>query len=134
VKNINRQMTLEMLEDKIWGEPEFKSHLSIECHRLRKIPLENFSIENLRMMIGQKFSLEYLVPIALEKLVANPYVAGKLYSGDLLSAVLKVNSEFWDEHQDLLFELADVIGIVEELVTFNSQEVFPLWENIAPTK
>ena len=48
--------TLEQLEDEYWAEPTFHSHLVIECHRMRKIPLRDLTDENLRMAIGQKMA------------------------------------------------------------------------------
>ena len=57
--------TLEQLENEYWDEPDFNSHLVTECHRLRKIPLNKFTIEDLRIMLGQKFSIKHLLPLAL---------------------------------------------------------------------
>src|SRR5882757_1092873 len=66
-----------------------------ECHRLRCIPLHEFTAENLRIMIGQQIGLPYLIPLALEMLRGNPFTAGDLYEGDLLAAVLRADSRFW---------------------------------------
>jgi hypothetical protein len=63
-----RQKTLENLENDYWGNPNYDSYLVRRCHELRKIPLENFSVEDLRIMIGQQISLDYLIPLALEVL------------------------------------------------------------------
>lgn len=40
--------SLEELEHEIWGPPEFDSHLVTECHRLRKVPLCELTVENLQ--------------------------------------------------------------------------------------
>jgi hypothetical protein len=50
---VNLSSTIEELEDARWDEPAFPSHLVSECHRLRKLPLGRFTIENLRIMLGQ---------------------------------------------------------------------------------
>ncbi|NBD27408.1 hypothetical protein GT019_26350 [Paenibacillus sp. T1] len=63
--NNDLDKTLEELEGEIWGQPQFCSNLVIRCHELRRKPLMSFSIEDLRIMIGQGFSLKYLVPVAL---------------------------------------------------------------------
>ena len=46
-------------------------------------------------MIEQDISLNYLIPLAIEQLQRDPLVAGDYYPGDLLEAVLHVESGFW---------------------------------------
>src|SRR5690349_15443526 len=96
LENNWRQKTLENLEKDFWGEPTYDSHLVKRCHELRKIQLERFTTEDLRLMIGQQFSLDYLMPLALETLSANLFAEGDFFEGDLLKNVLSVNTEFWD--------------------------------------
>lgn len=55
------------------------------------------STEDLRIMIEQEFSLNDLVPIALELLEKSPLAKGSLYPGDLLYSVLKINTSFWQK-------------------------------------
>lgn len=85
----DRSKTLEQLEGEFWGASTFGSHLVITCHQLRQKPIGEFSVENLRTMIDQKFSLEWLMPLALEKLKVDPMVEGDFYEGDLLNSCLK---------------------------------------------
>src|SRR6266436_2786608 len=87
--------SLQELEGKDWGEPTYDSHLVTECHRLRRIPLREFTGENLRIMIGQQIGLPHLIPLALELLRKDSFTAGDLYGGDLLAAVLRADSHFW---------------------------------------
>ena len=42
-----RGFTLEELEGVRWGEPESESHLVVTCHRLRKKPVDAFSVAEL---------------------------------------------------------------------------------------
>ncbi|EBA16050.1 hypothetical protein RSK20926_05542 [Roseobacter sp. SK209-2-6] len=97
---MSRSKTLEQLEGCNWPDPEFASHLVLTCHRLKKKPLNDFTVEDLRIMISQKFSLEFLLPIALERLKENPLCSGDFFEGDLLQAVLKVPA---DESAKLAF-------------------------------
>lgn len=80
--------TLEQLEKDDWGDADAPTWLVQECHRLRRKPIEEFTTENLRIMIGQNIGLEYLVPKALEVLRTDPLAAGDYYDGDLLKAVV----------------------------------------------
>ena len=61
-------------------------------------------------MIGQKISLEYLMPIALALLDDEPLAEGDFYPGDLLCNVLKVGREYYDvnpEHRSRAESLLD---------------------------
>lgn len=56
----DRNKSLEQLEGQDWGEPTYDSHLVTECHRLRRVPLREFTTENLRIMIRpDRFALSY---------------------------------------------------------------------------
>jgi hypothetical protein len=87
MKPVNRNKSLQQLEEQDWGEPTFDSHLVHDCHRLRRIPLKDFTLENLRIMLGQDIGTKYLFPIALEHLEHNPLAEADLYEGDLLVSV-----------------------------------------------
>jgi hypothetical protein len=107
------------------GEPTYHSSLVIECHRLRKVPLKEFTTGNLRIMIGQKISLEYLLPLALEELGKDPFARGDFYRGDLLENVLKVPDEFWKRHPHLYWNLTEIIGEIETLRERIEEAVMP---------
>ena len=94
--------SLQVLEGHDWGEPDYDSGLVQECHRLRRVPLREFTVENLRIMIGQNIGLEFLIPLALERLRDDPLAEGDCYPGDLLVNVLGAEATFWKEHADLL--------------------------------
>jgi hypothetical protein len=48
---------------------------------------------------GQQIGTVWLVPIALARLLDEP-LAGDLYPGDLLNAVLRTDSKYWETHPD----------------------------------
>ncbi|MCR6663806.1 MAG: contact-dependent growth inhibition system immunity protein [Luteimonas sp.] len=123
----NHNKSLEQLEGDRWGEPDFQSHLVTECHRLRKVAIGQFSVENLRIMIGQGFGLQHLVPIALERLYDNPFVEGDFYPGDLLLALAKAPSIFWEANPDLMTDMQAVIGRAERAADLVRDELLPAW-------
>lgn len=94
-----QQKSLEVLEKNTWPDPGNTSNLVIRCHALRKISLDQFTPEDLRMMIGQQISLTYLIPLALDLLTKNLFTAGDLFEGDLLKTVLKIDTSFWNENK-----------------------------------
>jgi hypothetical protein len=79
--------TLDELEHFEWSEPPYNSYLVTTIHRLRKKPVDEFTVENLRMMIGQKIGLQHLLPVAIDLLEREPLAQGDYYAGDLLAAV-----------------------------------------------
>ncbi|MFB9862919.1 contact-dependent growth inhibition system immunity protein [Rufibacter immobilis] len=93
--------TLEDLEGKIWPpvNSSDSSHLVITCHALRKKKLSTFSIEDLRIMIGQGVGLKYMIPLAIEILRNNILAEGDLYEGDLLMKVLVSDQTYWLEEK-----------------------------------
>ena len=97
--------TIENIENDFWGEPEFNSHLVTTCHKLRRKDIDDFTIEDLRIMIGQNIALPILVPIAICKLRDNVFAEGDFYPGDLLLNVLRSQREFWNENVDLKMEV-----------------------------
>lgn len=115
MQQVDLTKTLEELEGEYWGEANFASSLVIQVHKLRKKPLCELDNEDLRLLIGQQMGLDFLLPLALEKLIQNPFRSGDLYTGDLFCSVLKVEKEYWKEHKELKNELDEVIGTYEEV-------------------
>lgn len=113
--DFDRTKSLQELENEDWGEPKHTTGLVIDCHKLRRKPLQDFTPENLRLMIGQEISLDYLMPLALELLSDDPLLAAQGYRGDLLLAVLRAKPEFWQSNLDLWWEAAEIVTEVEFL-------------------
>ena len=86
---ISSDLSLQELEREDWGEPTYNSHLVTTIHKIRRIPLRDWTIENFRIAIGQQMSLPILVPFALNTLEKNPLASGDFYEGDLLMATLR---------------------------------------------
>jgi hypothetical protein len=120
--------TLDQLEGVVWGEPTFDSYLVTTCHRLRTKPVDEFSVEDLRIMIGQKIGLTHLVPLAVAVLEREPLAEGDFYRGDLLANVtgavewLQSNPEW----------LARVIRVTERACVELAEEADrDLWQRLA---
>jgi hypothetical protein len=129
--NFDRSKTLEELEGIKLTEPVVPmTPLVQKVHRLYSVPVEAFSTENLRLMIGQQCGLPYLVPIALEALDADPWVSGDLYRGDLLQSVLRVAPEFWIARPDLFDTLFDIFSELSHQKQLMETELRPAWVRI----
>src|SRR5882724_9312870 len=108
MSDFDRSKSLQGLEGEDWGEPEFQSHVVTNAHRLHRVPLREYTVEDLRFMIGQQRGLRYLIPIAFDHLRGDPFVAGDCYVGDLLAAVLRADSRFWIASPELRAEAARI--------------------------
>src|SRR5229473_1186148 len=115
VSDEEKRKSLQELEGQDWGEGDYPSYLVRTCHALRRKPLRDFTVEDLRIMIGQNFSLNYLIPLAIEQLRRDPLVAGDYYPGDLLGAVLKVESGFWQVQPHLRQAVQEIVDQVTPL-------------------
>ena len=104
----DRNKSLQQLDGQDWGEPTFDSHLVTECHRLHRVPLRDFTVEDLRITIGQNIGLEHLVPLALERLRDDPFAEGAHYPCDLLVTMLGAAAQFWQRHSELRGQLVTI--------------------------
>lgn len=108
---LDRNKSLQEIEQDDWGEPTREdSSLVRQCHHLRRKPLSEFTVQDLRIMIGQQISLPILVPLAVERLEANPLTEGNFYPGDLLAAVSQIDQTFWTDHDELLQRIRRVVA------------------------
>ena len=104
-----RFKNLDSLEKTNWPFDD-TTNLIKRVTTLRKVPLNEFTTEDLRLMIGQDVGLDYLIPLALERLEEYAFVEGDFYEGDLLVGVSRVGEEFWKENQNYKKRLDAIIS------------------------
>jgi hypothetical protein len=126
--------TIQQIEGLDWGDPPSDSSTLVRrCTALRRKPLDRFTAEDLRIMLGQRVSVPILLPLAVDMLADNPLAEGDFYPGDLLTTVLKLPSSTWmnlpDERQRLTaaiaavdLDLADLLPEVLHAVTTARQD------------
>ena len=100
--------TLTEIENDEWGPPNFDSHLVTTIHRLRHKPLGDFTVEDLRIYLGQGLGPEHLMPFALYELERDPIAEGDFYPGDLLYAVLTLSSSYFAAHSEHAHRLRSI--------------------------
>lgn len=108
---LNLNHSLEEIEQEIWGYPSVVTPLVEKVFKIRKKPLKDLTVEDMRLMIGQQFSLDCMIPLALKALEKNPFVEGDFYQGDLLVNMLSVKKEFWDKWPELYKSFRQVIKL-----------------------
>jgi len=95
-----RQKTLENLEKDFWGEPTYDSYLVRRTHEIRKLPLTELTNDDIAMMLRQQFSLDYLVPLAIDKLQVDILTYGDSgCEGAIMDAMVKTPADFWKANQ-----------------------------------
>ena len=115
--DLDTNKSLNQLLGDLTSATTYSSALVTTCLKLYKKPLKDFTVENLRVMIGQSIGLEFLLPLALEVLQENPFAEGDYYPGDLLSMVLKVEPSFWQTHQDLYWSVSEIVAGLPSLMS-----------------
>ena len=109
--------TIEELDGDRWGPPEFDSHVVLESHRLRSVPIGDLTVENLRVLLGQGIGTQWLMPLALARLKDDPLAEGDFYPGDLIG-VLGTDAAYWSSHPE---QLVALWGVRESLTQLRDQ-------------
>ncbi len=99
---ITDEMSIEALESQYWDDIEFDSYVVRTAQEARKKPLSKLSKEEIRLLIGQKIGLKYVIPKAIDLLEQNPLIEVYYYEGDLLSNMLKLSFDDWCDNYDQL--------------------------------
>jgi CDI immunity proteins len=87
------------------------------CLALRRKPLSEFSIEDLRIMLGQQIAVPILLPMAVTVLADDPLAEGDNYPGDLLYAVVRLPESAWRgaaRHRDRLVKVLRATPLPDE--------------------
>ena len=98
--------SIEQLENDYWPEPDYQTPLIKKCHLFRKMPVDDLSVDQVRLLLGQKIGLKFLLPKAIAILQNDILAEGDYYPGDLLANVLRLDKEDWknNPNQRLTFE------------------------------
>ncbi len=123
ISGIDRKKSLQELENSDWGDPESgETSMIARCLRLRRTPLEQLSTDDLRLMIGQKISPPYLVPLCLDRMELDPLLEATYFRGDLLKALLQLDEKFWKGHRDSLSAVRELIAQAKEAAANNDED------------
>lgn len=88
--------SIESIEKDRWEEPgPGASGIALRCHKLRQKNIEDLTVSDIRLLIGQDIGLHFLIPIALKLLEKDPLVESDHYRGDLLAAVLRADPGYF---------------------------------------
>jgi hypothetical protein len=91
------------------GTSASPTDLVARCAALRSKVLQEYTVEDLRLLIGQGIGLTWLVPLALAQLAQNLFAEGDYYPGDLLSVVVRVPDSYWQKHPASLKDFVQLL-------------------------
>ena len=109
IMNINDK-SIEELENDYWEDSDFNSYVVQTTQNARKKPVSQLSDEEIRLLIGQKIGLKYLIPIALLLISKDPLVEVTFYKGDLLSQLLSLSYHDWEHNEEDLKYFQKIIN------------------------
>jgi hypothetical protein len=92
--------SIEQLENEVWKDVEFPTSLVQKCYAYRKLPIKDLTVEQVRLLLGQRIGVKYLLPKALNLLEKDILAEGDYYPGDLLVAVLGLEAQQWKGYED----------------------------------
>lgn len=95
--DVDTTQTLEELTDDPWPDPApGDTSLQERTTLARRLPLDRLTPEHLRSLLGQQVDLGVVLPLAADRLAADPMMGGDHYAGDVLEAALQLPAGAWD--------------------------------------
>lgn len=107
-------LSVEEIEQDAWGgPPDGATRLIRTAFELRRKPVAELTVEDLRLLIGQQIGADVLVPCALDVLASDPLAEGDMYPGDLLIAVMRLPQDYWAARPGQAAALRKIAGGVK---------------------
>jgi len=123
LENNWRQKSLENLEKEPWGETTYDSYLVRRMHEIRKLPLAELTNDDIAMLIRQQSSLDYIVPLALDKLQKDVLAYGdSSCEGAIMDAVVQIRADFWKANKDYWSSIRDLLEKNIAVWTFDRRD------------
>ncbi|MEU7798569.1 contact-dependent growth inhibition system immunity protein [Micromonospora arborensis] len=118
--------TIEQLERDVWPHPGSDATFLVRrCTELRRKPLAEFTVEDLRIMLGQEIGVPALLPRAVQVLLRDPLAEGAYYPGDLLSNVMRLPDSAWPSLRAERRQLATVLTELVASPPFSDPDLEP---------
>jgi hypothetical protein len=96
--------------------PDQLSMFGATLRRHRRTPIERLGTEALRFLLEEGESHPVLMRVAIDRLEADPFLAGDFHPGDLLVAVLTRPTALFHQHHELRSRAYLVARDAEELL------------------
>jgi hypothetical protein len=101
--------SLEELDGLVSEEPDETDTIMVQrIYALRKKPLGILSDDEVRLAVSQRVGSPFILDLAFQRLEQEPLLDADCYPGDLLSALIRSNDDFWEGRPHLRLQLADL--------------------------
>jgi hypothetical protein len=107
----NLDKTIKQLTKIDLNSDSWDSSMIKKVEKYINLPLKSLNTEALRLLISQNIGLDFLIPLAMDRLKENILAEGDLYEGDLLKNVLDSDKEYWIKHKDYHLKLVDLYNV-----------------------
>lgn len=109
------------LDPETWQPDALEADIWPVAQRIASRPVRKLSPADLEWLLSNQLCLRYAVPLAMDRLAQDPFLQAARHSGDLLTAVLEVDSRFWLDNYEWWLEMAGILEQALRLVTEKMQ-------------
>jgi CDI immunity proteins len=88
----------------------FPTPLVERVNEALELPLKDLKWPAIRLLISQNIGLEYLMPWAIGALEKRPLYCCEYYDGDLLTACLRVERDYWVDNLEAWQALSTILS------------------------
>lgn len=97
---IDMHKSIRELENWDWPDSDFGSYVVQTSQKALKKPLNQLSLEEIRLLLTQRLCVPYVLPMAVAALEQDILQEVYYYEGDLLNAVLGLPEAFWKDTEE----------------------------------
>ena len=109
-----REKSLDEIERWRPPSPSRPTDYDVLFLRVRATPLSALTDADLTFLIQNGQSLEWLMPMVLERLEEDPWREAELYEGDLLCVVIDLGTDYWAANWEWRSRLLDILDGLDE--------------------
>lgn len=121
---MDESKSIEQLENDYWPSTDFPTPLVEKCYRYRKIPVQDLSIEQIRLLLGQKIGVRHLLNKAIKVLKEDILSEGDFFPGDLLISVLRLENSDWKGNAQLQTEFNKLLELKKsEIIAGDDKDI-----------
>jgi hypothetical protein len=121
---MDESKSIEELENDYWSTTEFPTPLVEKCYTCRTIPINELSVEQIRLLLGQKIGIKFLLHKAIQFLQEDILSEGDFYPGDLLVCVLCLDLNDWKDNAKLRTQFERLLSEKEsEIIASDDTEI-----------
>jgi hypothetical protein len=95
-----RQESLAQLDPDTWEAVAEDEEHGPALLRVAQKPLRRLEAGELLYLLQRNLCLEHVVPVALDRLEGTPFLQAAQYPGDLLTALMEAEEQFWRDHRE----------------------------------